>query len=187
MSVLSSHGVQIQPMRVLAAGSSDAIRHTLKHFLDLHQSWGSIPPVAALTPEQGRVQLRAFGSIPTGHGVISMRFWEPPRREVMLRIHEQGYYPRYARLAQNAGQWGVRGAYWQKQEGKRWLADDVRGFRIVGDLDRTAFQVVTAYQLAVITESRSPQPGLFSIGARLGDLRQKLKSGESQEKDEDSP
>jgi hypothetical protein len=104
--------------------------------------------------------------------------WEPPRGEALRAVHDEGYYPRYARLAKRAGAPGLPSSQWARRDGKRWTAD-VRGYRVAGDLGARSFHVVSAYQIPAVGESLPPAPGMFSIGARLPGLRQKLEIPES--------
>jgi hypothetical protein len=173
MNLLSMFGLQIEPMRVIRAGSSDAILHTVKHFLHRQEWWGHLDPEQALSPDQAMDRLRPCGRIVVGSNAVPSSHWEPPRGEALRAVHDEGYYPRYARLAKRAGAPGLAGSQWARKEGNRWTAD-VRGYRVVGNLGARSFHVVSAYQIPAVGESLPPAPGMFSIGARLAGLRQKF-------------
>src|SRR5260370_23142156 len=129
MNVLASYGVRIEPMRRLGAGRGDSILHTLKHFLCRQEYWGALEPREALMPDNAMEKLRPLGKVTTCSQVVSSRYLEPPWLKEIEPIHEQGYYPRYALLAQGGGPWDQPGSLWQRGQGvKRWVAE-LRGYR----------------------------------------------------------
>lgn len=175
MKLLSFFGVRIDAMKVLGPGRGDAVLHTLKHFLQREECWSNLAPAEAISPEAALDGLKSLGPMRIGAVMVSDAYWEPPRGPAIESIHDRGYYPRYARLAGEAGGWQVPGALWFRQPGKRWVAD-VRGYRLAGDLEATSFQVVTAYGIPAIQESRPPEPGFFKLGEVW---RQKLRQARS--------
>ncbi len=161
-------GEDILAMPVNRPGSDDRVAHTLKHFLRPDEAWELAPPRSAHSPRDAR------GEADAKRWKITIKFhdtawWDQQRLAWISRVHDEGYYPRYAEAAAAMGAWGTRGSAWICN-GSRRYAGERNGFCVAGDLVAEGFRVVSAYRLSVLREGEKG-PGLGTFA----DLCQSLK------------
>jgi hypothetical protein len=161
-----AYGRTILPMTTGSAGSNDLVRHTLKHFLARQEAWGSLPPRDATPPDTfvAEAKRRGLGTGSFGSGVQDARWWAEPGRAFVLAAHDDGFYPRYAKLAGDAGRPGAAGSKWTWVSGARHAAE-IDGMVVVVELrSEDELIVVSAYRSLVSRESTSPGRGLATFG-----------------------
>lgn len=179
------HGRRVAPMRVGVPGSSDAVEHTVRHFLQVQEEWDRLEPQSALSPVAVREELprewdpSAFSSWSEAQQrrVHDLKWWQPPRVEIVTRAHDLGYYPRYRELVRMAGAYLEPGSAWSKGQTAKRIRADVGGCIVAGDLHDDRFQVLTAYRSALI-RNRSNQT-FGSLGDRLKARCQELRAAAS--------
>lgn len=181
-SRLEAHGRPVVPMVLGKPGSRDRVFHTLKHFFDSQEDWAAANGKSALSPLEALEALRAAG-VGTGsirERLTDARWWEAPRLELLLRAHDEGYYPRYASLAQRAGPFGERSSKWH-HVGRGRLQAEVGRFVLVGELHADRFATISAYSSFVIRETRPPGAGSFPFAELLRGLQAAVEEESSHE------
>lgn len=176
-----SHGRAILPMTAGGPGSNDLVRHTLKHFLAGHEAWGGLPPGDAPRPEAlfAEAQRRGLGASAFGSTVVDARWWADPRHGFVLAAHDEGFYPRYAKLAADAGRTGSPGGKWRWEGGRRFKAEIDGMVVVVEERPEDELLVVTAYRSLVSRETAQPGPGLATFGEVLAAHCRKRPAGAS--------
>jgi len=173
----------VSPMWLSSPGSSDAVEHTIRHFLNAQEEWERVEPRDALDPRGVRNQvpvewrLETFSSFsePEGRRINAKEWWLSPRLPIVLKAHADGYYPRYANLVRMAGEFLAPGSAWSKGKTPQRIRAEVDGCVIAGDL-RTSnrFQVISAYRSYILKQTKPTSLG--TLGDRLKARCQELRA-----------
>jgi hypothetical protein len=153
-------------MRIHSPGSNDLISHTLRHFVRAGSRMHLLPPTRAMDREQALRHLdRAganeglCGSIPFHAKALKDQhhWWEPPLRAALLRIHDQGYRPRYLPIVLTSLLPDRQASRWGKDRQGRWsMVQEETSTLIAGDWHPVARRLVikSAYRQEVFPGGR---------------------------------
>lgn len=176
-------GWKLHSLSIGSVGDNGLIPHTLKHFMRSEEGWGGLPPKAALAPEEVRSEFeREHGYEETefcdprrGERIDrSQRWWSGRARELVLRAHDEGYWPRQKLLVEWSGTPGEPGSQWELS-GRDWKARQ-RGYTIAVQTRAartsqfSSMFIKTAFANAVIREGELvPKAGISTLGEALSD------------------
>ncbi len=114
----------VLPLEKRQPGSDDVVSHTLRHFVREGTHFEHVPG-GELTGTQAREHLlkaavprRELSALPASHDNLEACWSRRDRRDLVERIHDHGYGPRYLGLVKNAAFPGDPGSSWVADKGR---------------------------------------------------------------------